>query len=555
MSLLIFFLILYLANANEVPKVTIPNLGEIQGKFDNSLNGRSFYAFEGVPYAQPPVGDRRFKKPVPRKPWKGTLMAKTIYKCMQYDQYALPGHDPVTGDEDCLYVNIYTPTLDQNANLDVIIYIHGGAFMYLYGGFYGPHFLLDKNVVFVNLNYRLGPLGFLSTEDDVVPGNNGIRDQIVALTFIKDNVKYFGGNPDSITVFGMSAGGASTHIHYLSPKSRGLFHRAMSQSGTALNPWVLMEQPLQKTKKLAASLGCGAKKVDHMVECLRKRSGRQVVASVKEFLPWLYNPFSPFGVVVDSWSSDPVLPDHPYNLIKSGKVNDIPWIVSQTDFEGLYPSSDFLQDRHLQQIDTRWNELLPFILDYNYTVDAKLRDDVSQKIRKQYLGERKVDKDSFVDFTHILSHRLFDLDIQKTAKLQASVVSSPIYFYLFTYCGAHAWYETIAERRKDFGASHAEDTAYLVSTPTADTATTEEDRLMIKFFVEMMTSFASTGVPKAPVEWKPISKDPEDDIFALKIDSPKKISMERVAVPTIDFWKSLPFKENEKLVTNMKDEL
>jgi bile salt-stimulated lipase len=179
----------------------------------------------------------------------------------------------------------------------------------------------------------------LSTENDVVPGNNGIKDQILALQWIQNNVEYFGGNPDSVTISGMSAGGASVHIHYLSPRSKGLFHRGISQSGTALCPWVLMENPLDKTKRIASKLGCPSGETSEMVDCLRQKPAEEIVSCVKEFLYWLYNPFSPFGVVVDSWSSDPVLPDHPYTLLKKGQVSDLPWIASLTNFEGMYPAS------------------------------------------------------------------------------------------------------------------------------------------------------------------------------------------------------------------------
>lgn len=254
----------------------------------------------------------------------------------------------VSGDEDCLYLNIYTPKIDPNANLDVIFFIHGGCFMFNYAGFQGPEYLLDKDVVYVSVNYRLGPLGFLSTEDDVVPGNNGMKDQIFALEWVKKYIKYFGGNPNSITITGMSAGGASVHFHYLSPKSRGLFHRGISQSGTLLNPWVLTEKPLEKAKKLAALLGCSTKTNEKMIECLKWRSGRQIVQSVKEFQPWLYNPYTPFGIVVDSWATDPVLPQHPYVLMKEKKVADLPWLASFTSSEGLYPASGTIS--HYQKL-------------------------------------------------------------------------------------------------------------------------------------------------------------------------------------------------------------
>jgi bile salt-stimulated lipase len=553
-TLLSFFLYA-LTDADEAT-VNLPNLGIIEGTSSVSLNGHNYYKFEGVPYAHPPLGEYRFKEPEPVKPWSGTREAKTIHVCMQYQQYIFSGDDPITGDEDCLYLNIYTPTLDKNAKLDVIVYIHGGAFMFLYGGFYGPHYIMDRDVVFINLNYRLGPLGFLSTENDVVPGNNGIKDQILALQWIQNNVEYFGGNPDSVTISGMSAGGASVHIHYLSPRSKGLFHRGISQSGTALCPWVLMENPLDKTKRIASKLGCPSGETGEMVDCLRQKPAEEIVSCVKEFLYWLYNPFSPFGVVVDSWSLDPVLPDHPYTLLKKGQVSDLPWIASLTNFEGMYPASDFLQNGYLEDIDTRWNELLPFILDYNYTVDLKLHDQVSQKIRKHYLGTKKVDRSSFVDFVQIISDRMFVVDVQETVKLQSSAITSNVYSYYFSYKGAHAWYEVVAELADDFGASHAEDTSYILQTPSSDATTTEEDRRMVEIFVEIFTSFAKTGKPKTPIDWTPVSKNLEDASVVLKIDSPQGLWMEELVVEDDTFWKSLPIAENEKLVSGkVKDEL
>ncbi|KAJ8933690.1 hypothetical protein NQ318_008408 [Aromia moschata] len=244
----LFFTLFVLSTYVENPVVELP-LGKIEGAIKKSISGRNFLSFEGVPYGQPPVGKNRFEEPLPVEPWKGTKIARNIYKCLQYRHLRPEStEEPVVGNEDCLYLNIYTPSLDARAELDVIVFIHGGAFMFNYGGFQGPEVLLDRDIVYVNFNYRLGPLGFLSTEDDVVPGNNGLKDQIEAFKFIRDYIRYFGGNPNSVTISGNSAGAASVHFHYLMKKSRGLFNRGISQSGTALNPWVLMENPLEKTK-------------------------------------------------------------------------------------------------------------------------------------------------------------------------------------------------------------------------------------------------------------------------------------------------------------------
>lgn len=185
--------------------------------------------------------------------------------------------------EDCLYINVYTPSLDKQANLDVIVFIHGGALMYLEPGVSGPKMIMDRNVIYVNFNYRLGPLGFLSTEDEVLPGNLGLKDQVAALKWVKENIQYFGGNADSITLTGISAGGSSVQIHYLSPLSKGLFNRGISQSGSALSPWLLQENAREKAVKLAEILNCRSENSSAIVNCLLQRSGRQIVNTVKEF--------------------------------------------------------------------------------------------------------------------------------------------------------------------------------------------------------------------------------------------------------------------------------
>lgn len=155
--------------------------------------------------------------------------------------------------------------------------------MYLEPGMFGPNIIMDRNVIYVNFNYRLGPLGFLSTEDEVLPGNLGLKDQVAALKWIKENIQYFGGNPDSVTLTGVSAGGSSVQLHYLSPLSRGLFNRGISQSGSALSPWILQENAREKAVRVAEILGCVSESSQEIVNCLRQRSGRQIVNTVKDF--------------------------------------------------------------------------------------------------------------------------------------------------------------------------------------------------------------------------------------------------------------------------------
>ncbi|KAK9746893.1 Carboxylesterase family [Popillia japonica] len=215
--------------AENSPPVVEIYTGLLQGTHKTSYNGNTFSAFEGVPFARSPVGELRFEGQPPKKPynWTGTWIADANHLCIQ--SFVGVKTLEVAGEEDCLYLNVYVPRVEPNSsdNLNVIVHIHGGAFMLGSGHFYaGPSYLMDKNVILVTINYRLGPFGFLSTEDEIQPGNNGLKDQVQSLKWIQKSIKYFGGNPDSVTLTGLSAGGASVHYHYFSPLSKGLFYRA-----------------------------------------------------------------------------------------------------------------------------------------------------------------------------------------------------------------------------------------------------------------------------------------------------------------------------------------
>ncbi|GLV38037.1 Juvenile hormone esterase duplication [Carabus blaptoides fortunei] len=140
------------------PLLTTP-LGRLRGSFYQSLGGRQYAAFEGIPYAKPPVKKNRFREPRPVKQWEGVLEARFLYTCIQYNHYISMDKDRVIGDEDCLYLNVYTPNVHPDIQMDVIVFIHGGAFMYGSGQVYGERILMDRNVVYVTLNYRLGPFG------------------------------------------------------------------------------------------------------------------------------------------------------------------------------------------------------------------------------------------------------------------------------------------------------------------------------------------------------------------------------------------------------------
>lgn len=270
------------------------------------------------------------------------------------------------------------------------------------GLYYGPRNLMTKKIVYVNLNYRLGPLGFMSFENDLIPGNMGMKDQNLALKWIQKNIAAFGGDPKQVTITGFSAGGASVHLHYMSPLSFGLFAKGISHSGCALNPWVFQENAMEKAKKVSDLVGCPTASSYKMLACLKEKPAEDIVRAVAHFQPFLYNPFSPFGVVVEPKHSGAFLSERPIDILRLRHYQELPWIASATEAEGLYPAGEFMRhDNYLPEIDADWNEIMPFILDYNHTIPHERLNEISQKIREHYLGELVLDKNSFSKFVDV----------------------------------------------------------------------------------------------------------------------------------------------------------
>jgi para-nitrobenzyl esterase len=235
--------------AENTPKVTTVN-GIVRGVTEGDVS-----IFKGIPFAAPPVGEFRWRPPQPVKNWSGELdVSKFGSNCAQFGWGAKPGTIAEGSSEDCLYLNIWKPlNSTPKSKLPVMVWIHGGGFTGGSGS--SPqnfgHELTRNGVILVNINYRLGRLGYfahpaLSKEYPNEPkGNYGYMDQIAALQWIQKNIPAFGGDPENVTIFGFSAGGVSVHSLLTIPAANGLFHKLISESGGGRDG-VLTGRPISK---------------------------------------------------------------------------------------------------------------------------------------------------------------------------------------------------------------------------------------------------------------------------------------------------------------------
>ncbi|XP_046425204.1 venom carboxylesterase-6-like [Neodiprion fabricii] len=547
------------------PRVVTP-LGSIEGYFKVTSNNKRIEAYEGIPYAKPPIGELRFRVARRLSPWSGVLKAKRFgLPCLQYTHFPMDPANQVEGSEDCLYMNIYAAgrcerhfkaTMDPAELLPVIVYIHGGAFQFGSAMNFKPTYLLNKDIILVTFNYRLGPLGFLSTEDATVPGNMGLKDQVIALHWIADNIQSFGGDPEKITIAGHSSGGASVHYHYLTNLTSGLFNAGISLSGTALNCWAQTEGSLMKAKKLASIVGCPSRDVQDMVECLKIRPGYQIVQAVGEFMPWLFNPFSPFGPVVEKGGSDFTFIDRsPIDIIKSGEVQDVAWITGVTSEEGLYPAGDFVTSEELlADLNENWESIAPHLLDFNYTAPKAQHANISKLVKQYYLGSKPIEVSTITEIVQLLTDRLFVADSIRAARLQARGNQTPVRFYYFTYRGVHSLSELLTSNTQNFGVSHSDDVAYVFDAASGlfNSSTTPEDRNIRNLLINLWVSYATKGFPNIGIEWPEVSKS-SDRFFHLEIGGPKEISIkDGPAFGEEKFWQGLNLSENIETKNHVK---
>ncbi|XP_060636788.2 bile salt-activated lipase [Anolis sagrei] len=469
------------------------------------LFGNYVDIFKGIPFAAP---TKTLEDPQPHPGWPGTLEAKEYKKrCLQSNLM----QTDVRGSEDCLYLNIWVPQGKKtvSTNLPVMVWIYGGAF--LWGGGQGPNFLQNYlydgqeiatrgNVIVVTFNYRLGPLGFLSTGDANLPGNYGLKDQHMAIAWVKRNIRNFGGDPDNITIFGESAGAVSVSLQMLSPHNKGLIKRAISQSGVGLCSWAIQKDPLYWATKVAEKVGCPTDNTTTMANCLKVTDPAALTLGYHLDVIGLKYPlvhYLAFSPVVDG----DFLPDAPENLFDNAA--DIDYIAGVNNMDGHFFASIDMPalNRPLKKITPEEVYTVAQGLTMEKGVEGAFRtfslytqvwtDSVNQEVMKRTVIDLETDYIFLVPTQQTLA---LHHQHAKSARTYSYVFSQPSRFLIYP-----SW----------VGADHADDLQYVFGKPfVTPLGYRPQDRTVSKAMIAYWTNFAHTGDPNkgelsVPIGWVP----------------------------------------------------
>ncbi|KFB47280.1 hypothetical protein ZHAS_00015309 [Anopheles sinensis] len=506
------------------PIVTLSELGALQGSTSTTAwTGRKLYQFLGVHYAQSTAGENRFKPPKKVQPWQGIKDAtRHGLPCPQMKLISsFQGKAFVPDLEDCLTVSIYSS--DLAARRPVMFFIHGGGFHEGSAKNQTAEYLLERDVVLVVAQYRLGPLGFLCTKTDSIPGNVGMMDLTLALEWVQEHIERFGGDPSNVTVFGQSAGAAAISALMYSPKvADSLFHRVILQSAGSASPWVWDTDPVQSAFDIAIEAGLeDSASLEEVEQYLRKLD---VWTLLRSFIDLKAEKSVAQGLdhvggnrlVVGDYHG--FLPQTPWECMKEGKIRQhLPMMAGVTKHEGTFLLTTVYDHfKRTGQLDD------PAFVKY-FLVDAvnkflgasdstgalggyEMRTLFSQKdLESGSFGEMA---DGLIDLSGTI---LIKAPLLREAQASARMNPTGTFLYSFDYVGEKTRFgygNDTSHYPFDGGVHHSDDKLYLFPYPPGNPdALNKEDTEMAKLMVDLWTSFAVDGVPKSDrlsVEWNPM---------------------------------------------------
>ena len=470
------------------------------GPLAGKLVEGSVRAFLGVPYAAPPVGDLRWRPPADGPRWTRPRDAQQVGPaCPQLD---VPSY--ARADEDCLTLNVWSPAAGS-PNKPVLFWIPGGGFVEGSGGYQlydGARLARREDAVVVTINYRIGPLGFMAHPalarelGRTASPAFGFLDQRAALQWVRRNARAFGGDPGNVTIFGQSAGAFSVCAHLAMPASRGLFARAIMESGACADPLYFSARDAEaQGEQLAQALGCTD------MACLRGRDVKTILSALPLKQRYLLPPGVMWGPIVDGIE----LPMLPLRALREGKAADVPLLVGWNRDEGMLHTA-FYKSVSADERDS--------------FVRASFGEAAVAPVAARYAG---VDPKQALDA--IVTEGAFACEARRAARAHAAH-GHPTYLYEFTRALA-------SPRFHKLGATHNVEVWFVFGTEEAGIALAPEELPLSHAMMDAWGRFARTGDPNgADLVW-PRYDAARDELAVLDMVSSTGPANPRGAC---DFW-------------------
>ncbi|CAG2171769.1 unnamed protein product [Oppiella nova] len=485
---------------------------------------KTIFAFKGIPYAEPPVANLRFRKPLSLTYSQLTEVNATNYgkACKQPPLASRETYNYWQSSEDCLFLNIFTPSVDPTANLSVMVYIHGGGLLFDSARQVPSEQLSLRDVVVVTLNYRLGVFGFLCTDREDAPGNVGLWDQAMALNWTQNNIRNFGGNPHDVTLFGQSAGSVSVSSHIVSHVSRPYFKKAILQSGSSLtNVWLRSkEYSTRVAKRLANFIGCDR----DYIECLRNKTSDELLTAQSTAFLWNQNTpdaqpwYSALILEFVQCFGDQFLPKNTYELLESGNYNkDIRILLGHTTLESAHFTHifDIMKGRFganspqipdaVVNIKTARYDIQKVMVN-NDSFDSVIADEYTKSFNNALLVSpfgfferqrlRAAVVHSYSDYSFVCPTVLFGKNIVSHPSFEGYV-----YQYYLTYanskstCKGSTWCTN----------THFDDIPLVFGQPFYKRGFSRNDKNMSTILMDIFTDFAKTNVVNTTADTREVS--------------------------------------------------
>ncbi|XP_065207266.1 esterase E4-like [Planococcus citri] len=559
--------------------VTIPN-GKLRGiKSCSTYSGKEYFKFCGIPYAQPPIDALRFQPPQPANRWSGILNAtKERDDCVQFSMFA----NNIIGSEDCLYLNVYSPEIPRKISTPkaVIVQIHQGG--HYWGSssiwsFGNPDFFIDQNVIYVSFNYRLHILGFLNLNLPQCAGNMGLKDQSLALRWVKENISYFGGDPNNITLYGNSSGASDVHLHMMSSMSKDLFHKAILQDGYALNSvWSFQNNDIERSFRLARLMGFNGTSTVGLLRFMKRQQPRSLLEAWMDLRKELQKEDAGkteiciYQPTIEIFEEGAFLSKSPRQLIES--VDPKPLMCSVTADEGLVA---FLADP-VSLINLQFPSLVRGNM-WMYNMDEDMIQYVCQELRSYYYDNKPVDETSLRQIIDMYTDMWYCEWNEWLNKISSnSTTKAPVFVYYFDYGGdlnlQHKHFvKYLGEQQSSLKtrATHGDDSSYFSlflvgKNKCTNPKISDPDRKVINYMTHMITNFAKNSDPNGEeldnIKWIPFNAD---DPSYLLMDGNIKIVQGRVFEERYQFWSNLmrhiktgetKLEKHNRLQTQLLDE-